>query len=84
MLFSEMLRRLQQPDIDLDQVGKLTYGQDSTIMVGRPKEIVIPFQFQYHTFYAPADVQDFEITDEEVDALLRRFKITREQFDQPP
>jgi hypothetical protein len=73
MLYSELLRRLERHQ--LAQVGRLTLGSRGSVTIANPKEICFPYQFSGHTLYAPAGEPDWEVTDPEVDALLRRFKI---------
>jgi hypothetical protein len=75
MLYSELLQKLAPHGIH--QVGRLTAGGDSSVYLGRPAEIVFPFgDFDIHTFYAPANVDDFWLDPEEIAALLRRFNLT--------
>lgn len=81
MLYSELLRRLKPHGIE--QIGKLTAGADSTVMLGKPAEAVFPFPFDYHTFYVPAGVEDFWLDPEEIAPLLRRFRIDMDRFTSP-
>lgn len=78
MLYSELLRRLKKHNIE--QVGRLTLGNDSSVYLGRRAEIVVPFQAPIHIFYAPANEQDFYLDPEEIAALLRRFNINPDQL----
>jgi hypothetical protein len=79
MHYSELLRRLQRTGIE--QVGRLTIGEDSSIFLGKPQEIVFPLGgFQLHTFYAPAGTSDFWLDPEEISALLRRFELTMDDL----
>lgn len=64
----------------IEQIGRLTSGDDSTIMLGRPQDAVFPFKIDYHSLYAPAGEDDFYIDPEEIAPLLRRFKISMDQL----
>ena len=78
MRYSELLRRLKPHGIE--QIGRLTVGGDSAVMLGRPKEAVFPFPFQFHTFYAPAGQEDFLLDPEEITPLLRRFDLSMDEL----
>jgi hypothetical protein len=79
MQYSELIARLNR--LGLDKIGGLVHGKatsskHATVMIGRPSEVVFPFQFQFHTLYRPADQDDWDVSDEEIAALKRRFKIS--------
>ena len=81
MQYSDLLIRLGRlKPHPMEEVGRLTVGNDSAVYVGFPHQIVIPFAFDCHTFYAPADENDFWLDPEEIAALLRRFKISMDEF----
>jgi hypothetical protein len=80
MRYSDLLVRLSRLKSPIEQVGRVTVGRDSAVYLGRSREIVIPFQFECHTFYAPSNQDDFWLDPEEIAALLRRFKVTMDEF----
>lgn len=78
MQYSDLLKRLTRHRIE--QIGRLTVGNDSTVYLGRREQAVFPFPVEFHSFYAPAGENDFWLDPEEVAALLRRFEINMDQF----
>jgi hypothetical protein len=79
MHYNELLRRLKH--LGIEQVGRLSIGEDSAVYLGRPAEIVFPVGgFQIHTFYAPAGANEFWLDPEEIAALLRRFELNMDDL----
>ncbi|MFN7920269.1 MAG: hypothetical protein U0Q16_09240 [Bryobacteraceae bacterium] len=72
------MRRLKK--FGLAQVGRMTLGKDSSVYIGRPEEVCFPYQFACHTLWAPPGEEDFWLDPEEIAALLRRFKISQDEF----
>ena len=81
MNYSELLRRLKP--VGIEQIGRLTVGEDSSVSLGKPSEIVFPYGGKIHTFYAPAGVDEFWLDPEEIAALLRRFNLNLEDIPIP-
>jgi hypothetical protein len=81
MRYSELLVRLGRlKPHGIEEVGRLVVGDDAAVYLGYPHEIVIPFSFRCHTFYAPANEKDFLLDPEEISALLRRFDLSMDDF----
>jgi hypothetical protein len=80
MRYSNLLIRLSRLTPPIEEVGRLTTGKDSVVYLGHSREIIIPFAFACHTLYAPANEVDFWLDPEEIAALLRRFKVTMDEF----
>ena len=74
MLYSELLDLLKPHG--LEQVGRITLGEDGTVYIARPTEICFPYQFQNAPLYAPAGKTDWEVTRAEIRAIERRFNIS--------
>ena len=69
MLYSELLKRLEPHKIK--QIGKLMNGTDTIVYLGM--EVVFPYRAQLHGLYAQGD--DWDVDEEEIAAVLRRFSI---------
>ena len=81
MRYSELLNILQ--NYALGEVGKVTLDNDVLFMIGRSADLSYPLQADFHTFYAPLNPTDFELSREEVMALIRRFELPEERFFPP-
>jgi hypothetical protein len=79
MQYSVLIQRLNK--IGLDKVGGLEYEGHSSVMIGKPSEVVFPFQFQFHTLYRETGQADWPVHEEEIAALRRRFKIIDKDWD---
>lgn len=73
MLYSELLRHLSYHSIE--EVGRLKGDDDEVVYLGNPKETVYPFRVNVHPLYA--DGKDWDVDEEEIAALLRRFRIAK-------
>ena len=76
MQYSELLERLKPHSIE--QVGRLKAEADEVVYLGNPKESVFPHRMQLHPLYADGD--DWDVDDEEIAALCRRFEIDAQRL----
>ncbi len=75
MLYSEFLRHLKHHEVE--EVGRWTDEKDTHAVLGKPMECIIPFypKSGLHRIYVQGD--DWDLDEEEVLAVLRRFKIEK-------
>ena len=78
MRYIDLLAKLKP--FGIEQVGRWTIGADGAVHLGKPSEIVFPYQFTVHTLYVAAGVNDFYVDPEIIAAILRRFNVDHERF----
>ncbi len=75
MLYSEFLRHLKHHEVE--EVGRWTDGNDTQAVLGIEKDCIIPFypKSGLHRIYVQGE--DWELDEEEILAVCRRFKIEK-------
>jgi len=75
MLYTELLRHLRHHQIE--ELGRLATHNDTAAILGNPRDACFPFypKTQLHRIYVQGD--DWDLDEEEVFAICRRFKIEK-------
>jgi len=80
MKYSDVLQKLSK--IGITQVTKQHLGGYEVVRVAKTAEVCFPFAFDSFRLILDNGA-DTEIDEEIIDALLRRFGKTRDEFDPP-
>jgi|GEM_PF-2472870 hypothetical protein len=80
MKYSDILQKLTK--LGITQVTKEHIGGYSVVRIAKSAEVCFPFAFTSFRLILDQGT-DTEIDEEIIDAILRRFGKTREEFDSP-